>query len=95
MLHWLPPDANVPADLPPQLQGEILLPAFSGISLSSTQAVLSVTGMTGPDYTLWSSSNLINWQTLQTSNSPAIPVTFADTNATAIPNRFYRIQIGP
>jgi glucuronoarabinoxylan endo-1,4-beta-xylanase len=70
-------------------------PLVSAISVSATQALLTVTGAVGPDYTLWGSTDLVSWKLLQTSNSPPIPVTLTDTNVTAYPDRFYRIQIGP
>ncbi len=70
-------------------------PNVSAISFSGTQAVLTVTGTQGPDYSLWGSTNLTDWQIVGASNSPAIPVTFIDTNVTGYPTRFYRIQIGP
>jgi hypothetical protein len=68
-------------------------PALNSIALGS-QVSLSATGMTGPDYTLLVSSNLVNWQSLSTTNPAALPVTFTDTNANS-PARFYRLQLGP
>jgi glucuronoarabinoxylan endo-1,4-beta-xylanase len=63
-------------------------------TVSSGQVSLVVNGTQGPDYTLLTSSDLINWQTLFTTNSPLMPLMITDTNATnAI--RFYRIQLGP
>ena len=73
----------------------LVLPAISSIAISGGQAVLTATGTLGPDYTLWASTNLVNWQALMTSNSPALPVSLVDTNFNAYPQRFYRIQIGP
>jgi glucuronoarabinoxylan endo-1,4-beta-xylanase len=73
----------------------LVLPAISTITVSGGQAVLTATGTVGPDYTLWASTNLVNWQALMTSNSPALPVSLVDTNFNAYPQRFYRIQIGP
>ena len=68
-------------------------PALNSIALGS-QVNLSATGMIGPDYTLLASSNLVNWQTLFTTNPAAMPVTFTDTNQNSAA-RFYRIQLGP
>jgi hypothetical protein len=68
-------------------------PALNSIALGS-QVSLSATGMIGPDYTLLISSNLVNWQTLFTTNPAAMPVMFTDTNRNAAA-RFYRIQLGP
>ncbi|MGD0251476.1 MAG: hypothetical protein ABSC01_02135 [Verrucomicrobiota bacterium] len=56
---------------------------------------MTATGTVGPDYTLWASTNLVDWQALLTSNSPALPVSLVDTNFNLYPTRFYRIQIGP
>src|SRR5262249_6006215 len=73
----------------------LAFPLLTAPILNNGQASLSVTGQQGPDYTLWASTNLVNWQVIQTSNSPPIPVTFVDTNFAMYPERFYRIQIGP
>ena len=70
-------------------------PTVSSISVSDGQVSLVATGAVGPDYTLWASTNLISWQVLFTSNSPVTPVTLVDTNFSAYPVRFYRIQLGP
>ena len=69
-------------------------PVLSSLSLSQGQASMTASGPEGPDYTLWTSTNLINWQKLFTTYSPVTPFTLIDTNSTS-PARFYRIQIGP
>jgi len=71
------------------------LPVITSISVSASQAVLMASGTLGPDYSLWASTNLVNWQIVVTSNSPALPVTLVDTNSYAYQTRFYRVQIGP
>jgi hypothetical protein len=43
---------------------------------------------------LWTSTNLVNWQALFTTNSPVPPLTLVVTNHND-GVRFYRIQIGP
>jgi glucuronoarabinoxylan endo-1,4-beta-xylanase len=73
----------------------LLQPAVSSISVSGGQVSLVATGAVGPDYTVWVSTNLTSWQVLFTSNSPVTPVTLVDTNFSAYPVRFYRIQLGP
>lgn len=70
-------------------------PVMSSIAASGGQVSLVVNGPAGPDYTLLTSTNLIGWQVLFTTNSPAIPLMLADTNLNAAPMRFYRIQLGP
>jgi hypothetical protein len=62
--------------------------------LANRQVNLTVNGTQGPDYTLQTSTDLINWQALFTTNSPLIPLTLVDTNSTDA-SRFYRVQIGP
>jgi hypothetical protein len=70
-------------------------PTVSSISVSDGQVTLVVNGATGPDYTLWASTNLLDWQVMVTSNSPAPPFSLIDTNFGDSPTRFYRIQLGP
>lgn len=70
-------------------------PVVSGLALAHGQAFLTATGMAGPDYVLWGSTNLLTWQILATSNAPALPVNLLDTNASNYPMRFYKIQNVP
>jgi hypothetical protein len=70
----------------------------SSINVSGGRVNLMVSGPQGPDYTLWTSTNLTSWQVLLTTNSPVTPVTLVDTNFSdpfSDPVRFYRIQLGP
>jgi hypothetical protein len=69
-------------------------PVIGPVNLTPGQVSLTVNGPQGPDYTLWTSTDLVSWQTLFTTNSPSIPFTVTDTNATD-PQRFYKFQIGP
>ena len=69
-------------------------PVISAVNLSPGQVSMTVNGPQGPDYTLWTSTNLVGWQMLFTTNSPPIPFTASDPNAAA-PVQFYRFQIGP
>lgn len=66
----------------------------SSISTSAGQVNLRVNGSPGPDFTLLTSTNLINWQALFKTNPPALPVTLTDTDFSNAA-RFYRIQLGP
>jgi glucuronoarabinoxylan endo-1,4-beta-xylanase len=72
----------------------LIRPVLNSIMLANGQVNLMVNGTQGPDYTLLTSTDLINWQALFTTNSPLIPLTLVDTNSTDA-SRFYRIQIGP
>ncbi len=55
---------------------------------------LTANGMIGPDYSLFTSTNLATWQLLFTTNPITMPVTFTDTNLSDAA-RFYRLQLGP
>lgn len=55
---------------------------------------LTAAGMIGPDYSLFTSTNLNDWQLLFTTNPTAMPVTLTDTNRQDAA-RFYRLQLGP
>jgi hypothetical protein len=69
-------------------------PALSAITVGASQATLVANGLIGPDYTLLFSTNLVNWQTLFTTNPTTMPVTFTDTNTSGAA-RFYWLQLGP
>jgi len=56
--------------------------------------------MPGYSYSLWRSTNLVNWATLWTTNAPATgQLTFADTfgdlDFTAPPAAYYRLDLNP
>ena len=54
-----------------------------------------INGQAGPDYSLYASTNLANWEALMTTSSPALPWFFTDAQATNFKGRFYRVGIGP
>jgi hypothetical protein len=69
--------------------------SLSSITASGGQLNLAITGPVGPDYTLWTTTNLATgWQVLFMTNSPVTPFTLVDTNFNDAA-RFYRIQLGP
>jgi glucuronoarabinoxylan endo-1,4-beta-xylanase len=69
-------------------------PSMSAIALLPGQVNLTITGPVGPDYTLWTSTNLMDWQAAFTTNSPVTPFVLTDTNRTDAA-RFYRVQLVP
>ncbi|HEU6448994.1 MAG TPA: DNRLRE domain-containing protein [Verrucomicrobiae bacterium] len=70
-------------------------PAISSITVGGGKSLnLSIAGPNGPDYSLLTSTNLLDWTPLLTSNSPATPFILTITNRSE-PSRFYQIQIGP
>ena len=72
----------------------IVQPVLGSVTLASGQVRLVINGTQGPDYTLLTSTNLVDWQVLFTTNSPVMPLTLTDTNLDAA-TRFYRVQLGP
>jgi hypothetical protein len=69
--------------------------SLSSVTVAGGQTSFVIDGPQGPDYTVWLSTNLLDWQVLLTTNSPAVPVTVVDTNSPADPTRFYRVEMGP
>jgi hypothetical protein len=70
-------------------------PALSSVTLSGGMIGFQVSGDSGPDYSVETSTNLIDWNTSFITNSPAMPFQWTDTNPAAMPAQFYRIKVGP
>jgi hypothetical protein len=56
---------------------------------------LSIAGDNGPDYSVQASTNLVHWATVFSTNSPALPFSWTDPDASLFGSRFYRVLIGP
>ena len=71
-------------------------PLISAPGLAAGQFGLTVVGDAGPDYTIQGATNLASpvWQNLITTNSPAMPFQWTETNTTR-PQFYYRILLGP
>ena len=69
-------------------------PGVGNISFAGGQFSLNVSGQSGPDYAIETSTNLTQWSNVFITNSPALPFNWTDTNA-APPQRFYRVKLGP
>ncbi len=69
-------------------------PGISSISAAGGHFSFSISGQSGPDYAVETSTNLTQWSTVFVTNSPALPFVWTDTNS-AEPQRFYRIKLGP
>jgi pectin methylesterase-like acyl-CoA thioesterase len=70
-------------------------PSVTAVALDGGQLALTIAGDIGPDYAIQASTNLIDWQTIFTTNSPATPFNFADLDTSLYSARFYRIAVGP
>ncbi len=73
----------------------LVLPSLGAPQSSGTSVQVSVNGQWGPDYSIFASTNLLDWQWLLTSNTPILPWVFTDLQATNFKQRFYRVGIGP
>jgi hypothetical protein len=69
-------------------------PALANPSVSGGKFGITISGDTGPDYTIQASSNLLNWSPILTTNPLSTPFQFFDS-ATNYPQRFYRVILGP
>ncbi len=69
-------------------------PGISNISFSDGQFSFHVSGQSGPDYAIETSTNLTQWTSVFLTNSPALPFNWTNAAASS-PVRFYRIKLGP
>ena len=72
----------------------LIVPTVSSVSVAGGQFGFSISGQSGPDYAVETSTNLTQWSTVLVTNSPALPFEWMDTNS-ADPQRFYRVKLGP
>ena len=70
------------------------LAGISNISVAGGQFSFHVSGQSGPDYAIETSTNLVQWSNVFITNSPTLPFNWTDA-ATNSPQRFYRIKLGP
>jgi len=72
----------------------LTLPQVSSDGWSNGQFVLQVSGQSGPDYGIQTSTNLTQWSMVFTTNSPAMPFIWQNVAATNAAG-FYRVVVGP
>jgi hypothetical protein len=71
-------------------------PGISNISFAGGQFSFKISGQSGPDYAIETSTNLTQpWSSLFITNSPAVPFVWTDAGTSNSPQRFYRIELGP
>lgn len=78
---------NVIVNAPAQPNGEIFW--------DDSQLNLLVGGDFGPDYSIEASTNLMNWESIFTTNSPTLPFLWPTADVANFGQRFYRIRLGP
>ncbi len=69
-------------------------PSISSFSVSSGQVNLLVNGDPGLSYGVQTSTNLLDWETVFTTNTTVMPFLWTDSNITD-PMRFYRALLAP
>jgi Cellulase (glycosyl hydrolase family 5) len=69
-------------------------PGISNILFAGGQFSFDVSGQSGPDYAIETSTNLAQWSNVFITNSPVLPFTWTDATTNS-PQRFYRIKLGP
>ncbi|MCX7722813.1 MAG: cadherin domain-containing protein [Verrucomicrobiae bacterium] len=74
---------------------EPLMPArFSSVGVSSNALRLVITGPSGLDYTVLTSTDLVGWQELVTTNFAVTPFELV-LPMTSEPARYFRLKLGP
>lgn len=70
-------------------------PAFSQTSAGGDgQFLMQISGDAGPDYSVYASTNLQQWDLLATTNPPALPFQFVAFVSNA-PQRYFQVRLGP
>jgi hypothetical protein len=67
----------------------------SAVRLANGQFKFRVNGTAGQNYTLQSSTDLFNWTSIITINSPSSAFDVIDPNGANVTRRFYRVSVGP
>lgn len=69
--------------------------AVANLTHSSEGFGFQISGAAGPDYWLEASTNLTAWEAVTGTNSPAPPFTLQAPVGTNMPQRYYRLRLGP
>jgi hypothetical protein len=70
-------------------------PSVSSLVATGGQFQFTVNGTPGYIHTIQTSTNLISWANVYQWTPLTMPASFSDTNLSAFPRRFYRVQIMP
>lgn len=77
------------------LVNPLATPFVAPAAISSNRIQLTITGDSGPDYTVQASTNLAAWTNVFTTNMPVLPFHWIETNTAGFLKRFYRVILGP
>jgi hypothetical protein len=70
-------------------------PKLTAPAIQGNRFGVQVNGDFGPDYTVESSTNLTVWTSVFTTNSPALPFNWTETNPPVFQWKFFRLKLGP
>jgi hypothetical protein len=70
-------------------------PRFLSIARVPTGTLVTLTGATGDQYEIQTSSNLVSWTPLFSLTNASGTVQFTDPSATSLTHRFYRALLEP
>jgi len=70
-------------------------PVMNAVSVTNNNLGFWINGDNGPDYTVLASTNLTSWAPVFTTNSPALPFYWFDSDTATYPIRYYRTVLGP
>jgi hypothetical protein len=70
-------------------------PQVTPASFAGGQLALQVSGASGPDYQIQTSTNLADWRAVWTTNSPPMPFVWLNTMTNGSSMNFFRILAGP
>jgi hypothetical protein len=78
----------------PVIVNPLSAPDISAVSVAAGQFSFKISGQSGPDYAIETSTNLTQWRNIFITNSPLLPFnwTVAVTNSLRL---FYRVKLGP
>lgn len=69
--------------------------AVASLTAASNTFAFQITGAAGPDYWLEASTNLTAWDAVSATNSAVPPFTLHAPVTTNMPQRYYRLRLGP
>jgi len=70
-------------------------PRVVEITVTNDQLTLIIVGDSGPDYSVQASTDLIAWEKIHTTNSPALPFSYTVSNTGSFSQRFFRVLLEP
>jgi hypothetical protein len=70
-------------------------PGVANAGVSNGRFGFQINGDAGPDYLIQTSTNLLDWTTVLSTNSPALPFNWTDPSPALDAARFYRVRLGP